>query len=73
MDPKQLMTVEEVKQFFSQTHEFTVTDAGTTLNIAYEDDDKVTSILIWKEHINIQQLIRRIKQLVWNHCNNILD
>lgn len=73
MDPKKLMTVEEVKEFFSATGEYTVVEEGHNLKISYEDDDKITSTLIYKENINVQQLIRKIKQLVWNHCNNILD
>ena len=73
MDPKKLMSVEEVKQFFDATHEFQVTEEGDNLKISYEDNDKITSTLIWKEHINVQQLIRKIHQLVWNHCNQIFD
>lgn len=73
MDAKQLMSVEEVKEFFGETAEFEVSVEGTSIKITYEDDDKSTSVLIWKEHVNVQQLIRKIKQLVWNHCSNILD
>jgi hypothetical protein len=73
MDAKQLMSVEEVKEFFSETAEFEVSVKGTSIEITYEDDDKVTSVLVSKDHVNIQQLIRKVKQLVWNHCNNILD
>lgn len=73
MDSKKLMTVAEVKEFFASTDEFQVTEEGHNLKITYEDDDKVTSSLIYKEHINVQQLIRKVKQLVWNHCNDILD
>ena len=73
MDSKKLMTVAEVKSFFENTHEFQVIEEGHNLKISYEDDDKITSVLLYKEHVNIQQLIRKVKQLVWNHCNNILD
>jgi len=79
MNPKKLMKVEEVIEFFSATDEFKVEDlgikgkAGHCVRISYIDYEKTTSSLIWAEHINIQQLIRTIHQLVWNHCNNILD
>ncbi len=73
MDAKKLMSVEEVKEFFDATHEFQVSVEGHNIKLSYESDDKITSTLIYKEHINVQQLIRKVKQLVWNHCNNILD
>jgi hypothetical protein len=73
MYPKELMTVEQVIRYFSATYEFTVTNAGENLKISYTDDSKTTSMLIWKEHLTIQQLIRTVQNLVWNHCNNILD
>ncbi len=71
MNPKQKMTAQDVKDFFSSTGEFTVEDKGNNLNISYTDDGRTSSSLIWKEALNIQQLIRKITQLVWNHCNNI--
>lgn len=73
MNPKTLLTVEQVKEYFSATDEFKVTDAGENLKLSYTDDGKTTSLLIWKEQINIQQLIREVATLVWNHCHNILD
>lgn len=72
-DPTMTMTVLEVKEFFSSTREFTVTDTGSNLNISYTDNGRTTSSLIWKEALDIQALIRKIQQLVWNHCNNIFD
>jgi hypothetical protein len=73
MNPKKLMSVEEVKQFFDATHEFQVSVEDHNIKLTYESDDKTTSTLIYKENVNVQQLIRKVKQLVWNHCNNILD
>lgn len=72
-DSRKLMTEQDVRDFFSSTDEFIVTDAGDSLKIAYNEDDKTASTLIWKQHITIQSLIRKIKQIVWNHCNNNLD
>lgn len=75
MNPKKSLTAQEVKEFFSATDEFQVKEEGNNLRISYTDDDKTTSSLIWNNEkaLNIQQLIRKIHQLVWNHCNNILD
>jgi hypothetical protein len=73
MDPGKLMTVEEVKDFFDLTNEFTITESGSNLKISYTRVGKTTSTFIWKQHISIQQLIRKITQLVYNHCNNIFD
>lgn len=73
MDSKKLISVNEVKAFFASTHEFQVKEEGSNLRITYTDDNKSTSSLMWKQHMNVQQLIRIIRQLVWNHCNNIID
>ncbi len=73
MNAKSVMTVEEVKDFFANTLEFKVEEEGQNLRITYEDDDKKTSSLLYTPTVNIQQLIRKITQLVWNHCNDILD
>lgn len=67
------LSFEEVKDFFKETSEFTVTKIGERLKISYTEDDKTTSTLIWNKDINSQELIRSITQLVWNHCHNILD
>lgn len=73
MDTKKLMTVHEVVEFFASTHEFKVTNAGENITISYTNNDKTISASMMKEHINVQQLIRKVKQLVWNHANNIFD
>lgn len=75
MNPKESLTAQQVKEFFSATHEFSVTEEGENLKISYTDDDKTTSSLMWNNPaaLTFQQLIRKIHQLVWNHCNNILD
>jgi hypothetical protein len=70
-DPKKLMTPEEVVEYFSATDEFKVLDEGKNFRVSYTADGRMTDSLIWKKHINIQQLIRKVQQLVWNHCNNI--
>lgn len=73
MNPLALLTVEQVKDYFSATTEFKVTETAENLKLSYTVSGKTTSLLIYKEDINIQQLIREVSQLVWNHCNNILD
>jgi hypothetical protein len=74
MDAKKLMTIEELNSFFSATQEFATKQDGDYVIISYTDGDKTSSSSIWAKHINIQQLIRTITRLVWNHCNdNILD
>lgn len=76
MDPKKALTPEQVIEFFSQTAEFQVTHEDENLKITYTSaDEKSTSVLLWKNEksLNFQQLIRKIKQLVWNECNDILD
>lgn len=75
MDPKKSLTAAEVNQFFSATHEFQVIEEGNSLKISYTDDGKTTSSLMWNnpQALTVQQLIRKVQQLVWNHCNNILD
>lgn len=73
MDPQKSMTAQEVKEFFSATNEFQVKEEGNNLRLSYKDGGKTTSTLIWNnpEALSIQQLIRTITQLQWNHCNNI--
>lgn len=75
MNPRSSLTAQEVKEFFSATNEFSVKEEGDSLRISYTDDGKTTSSLIWNnpQALTFQQLIRKIHQLVWNHCNNILD
>lgn len=72
MDPKEPMTIEDAKQIFSATDEFTISDAGDNIELSYTDE-KTTSILIDKEHITMQRLVRVIHQLTWNYCNQIFD
>lgn len=75
MNPKQALTPEQVKEFFSATHEFKVEEKGHNLKISYTDDGETTSTLVWNnpQALTFQQLIRTIKQLVWNHCHEIFD
>ena len=75
MNPKKSLTAQEVKDFFSATDEFKVTEEGDNLRVSYRKDGKTTSSLMWnnEEALSFQQLIRQIQQLVYNHCNNIFD
>lgn len=75
MDPKQSMTAEEVKQFFSATDEYQLKEAGENIKISYTSDNKTTSLLVWNDPqtLTVQQLIRTIQQLKWNHCHEIFD
>lgn len=72
MNPKQSISTEEAKQIFSATDEFKVTEEGDNIKLAYTDEN-TTSILIDKEHITMQRLVRAIHQLTWNYCNGIFD
>lgn len=73
------LSIEEVKDFFKETEEFTVDFTVTVkevddcLKISYTDNGKTTSTLIWNKNLNHQQLIRAITELVWNHCNGNFD
>ena len=70
------MTFKEVQDFFSSTNEFIVSDDGDYIKISYTGDDltsQITSKRLYKPYVSIQQLIRCIKTLVWNSCNNIFD
>jgi hypothetical protein len=71
MEPQKEMTQEDVEQFFSATAEFKVESHDQGIKITYEDNYKVISTIIYRP--TIQTLIRKIKELVWNHCNNIFD
>lgn len=76
MNPKRILTVEEVIEFFSHTHEFQVEKYDEHhLKIIYIDSliQHKTSVLMYIPKINIQQLIRTVSQLTWNACNNIID
>lgn len=79
MNPKTKMSFDEIRQFFSATDEFTITkdeDNDDYLILSYSPDEKreeTSSGRLMKEHICIQYLLRKIKQLVWNHCNKIWD
>ncbi len=66
------MSVEEAKQIFSATDEFEITEEGDNIKLAYTDEH-TTSVLIDKEHITMQRLVRVIHQLTWNYCNQIFD
>lgn len=74
IDPKEILTTEQVESFFSQTDEFKVKEAEQDcVSISLTSSGKVTNTLVYKPSINIQQLIRTITQLQYNMIHDILD
>lgn len=74
MNPKQIMTFEEVVEFFSATDEFIVQKHDKLhLRLILIDNLKKCSLLMYLPTINIQQLIRHITQLQWNMDHQNFD
>lgn len=64
MDPLKQLTVEEVKELFSKTEEYTVIDEGKTIRIQYTRGGKsMNSASILLRSLNFQQIIRGVHEL----------